>query len=79
MKVELKKMHVEKLKVTSKQEEEAGLAATVSFECQGAPVELARLLNLMKRGAPIYCTFGSDQAVMDLELVEAKEPAKVAS
>lgn len=79
MKVELKKMHVEKLKVTSKQEEEPGFTTTISFEASGSPVDLARLLSMMKKGAPIYCIMGSDQAVMDLELREVKEEAKVAS
>jgi len=85
VKVEVRLTGVENLKVEAKQrthiEDDIPVTETVkkvTFECQASPGELARVISLMDRGAPIYCLLGSDQAVLDLrfEAVDAKQKEK---
>jgi len=72
MKVDISFDSVNNLQVKAK-DSEVGIVTTISFESPGPPIGVARLLTLMRQKAPIICTFSSNQAVFDLELLEVTE------
>ena len=69
MKVEIKIEGITDIQAAVKLDD-LGLKTVLKFDTRIAPQVLARILNLQKQGCPITMLISSDQAAMDLEIVE---------
>lgn len=67
---------VEEVKVSTKVDE-GGLISVVQIEARLSPSDVARLLNLEAKSAPIYCEIGSMQAELDLVIRQVNENGEV--
>ncbi len=64
------------VKVSTKCDED-GLISVVQIEARLSPSDVARLLNLEAKAAPIYCEIGSMQAELDLVFKEVDSNGEV--
>jgi len=59
---------VDELSTNSKRDRNGTLITTLSINAKIQPSEIARILNMVKQGAPLTLTIGSDQLMMDLQM-----------
>jgi len=76
MQVKVSIPQVNEVKVTTKCDED-GLVSIVQLEARLSPSDVARLLNLQAKSAPIYCEIGSNQAMLDLVINEVDANGEV--
>jgi hypothetical protein len=60
-------------KLTTSTRLDPDLVTTIKFDCKVQVANLARVLNLLRQGAPLLVTISSPQAIMDLAIEEDKE------
>ena len=60
--------HVDELSTRVKRDNNGTLITTLLIDAKIQPSEIARILNMVKQGAPLTITIGSDQLMMDLQM-----------
>lgn len=59
---------VDELATKTKRDNNGTLITTLLIDAKIQPSEIARILNMVKQGAPLTITIGSDQLMMDLQM-----------
>ena len=59
---------VDELSTRTKRDNNGTLITTLLIDAKIQPAEVARILNMVKQGAPLTITIGSDQLMMDLQM-----------
>lgn len=59
---------VDELATRTKRDNNGTLITTLLIHAKIQPSEIARILNIVKQGAPLTITIGSDQLMMDLQM-----------
>lgn len=75
MQVEIRVTKIDEMGVSTKSDKDGDLVSTISVKASVNPSDIARILNLIKQKSVLYCNIGSQQAELDLQMVEIKQSA----